>query len=153
MQNITSASTPESLAVNGLIFDTNNPVSTNTTFPHPQIISEATRPQSDTIFPYTYNYDTTSTATNPNYITQYRHIFEENCYVLNPIVPAYYVISGLWGLIAIFYSIFVLLQPTIHRISLTKSLILFPTLKALEVVLEGLWLGFCPWVTMNSSAY
>ena len=110
MANITSATTPESLAVNGLIFDTNNPVSTNTTFPHPQIISEATRPQSDTIFPYTFNYETNTTTptTNPNYITQYRHIFEENCYVLNPIVPAYYVISGIWGLIAIVYSIFVI---------------------------------------------
>lgn len=81
-------------------------------------------------------------------------MFVENCGVLSAIYPTYYVYSGAWALTAGFSTIYLyVFIPAESRLSLQKSLLLLPALKALEVFLEGLWLNNCPWVGMSNSAY
>ena len=82
---------------------------------------------------------------NPGYNVNYTHNFIENCYVLTPIVPAYYVFASLWTVIFIVYTVYLYMMPAIERFSLQKSLIMLPTLKALEVFLDGCFLSMCPW--------
>lgn len=77
-----------------------------------------------------------------------------NCKVLKAITPTYFVYAGSWlvlAAVAAIYLYFVI--PSESRLSLQKSLLLLPALKALEVFLQGIWLNYCPWVGMDNSAY
>ena len=118
----------------------------------PQIMSEATPSKCAELMPYCYNMlEDPSTGT---YETVYRHVFIENCGVLSAIVPTYYVVASIWGALFLFFAGYLyLVIPNESRFSLQKSLLLLPALKALEVVLEGIWLDNCPWVGMSNSAY
>ena len=134
----------------GLIFETNQIVTTNSTYAHPPIISEASDSRVSEFEDYSYNH-------NPNpgktYNATYTHTFIENCYELDAIVPTYYVFAGIWTVMALGFTGYLYKQPSEARLSLQKSLIIFPALKALEVVLEGAYLGFCPWLTMSSNSF
>jgi len=78
----------------------------------------------------------------------------ENCGVLKAIVPTYFVYAAIWLLVAALMTLYLyVFIPAESRLSLEKSLLLLPLLKALEVVLEGLWLDYCPWVGMSNTAY
>ena len=69
-------------------------------------------------------------------------------------MPSYYVFSGLWAALAILFTTHLYLCiPPDSRLSMQKSLLLLPALKSLEVVLEGVWLDYCPWVGMDNSSY
>jgi hypothetical protein len=60
----------------------------------------------------------------------------------------------MWASMASLFSIYLyVFIPAESRLSLQKSLLLLPAMKALEVVLEGVWLDYCPWVGMSNSAY
>ena len=73
---------------------------------------------------------------------------------MGAIVPTYFVYAGTWAAMAIFFTIYLyLFIPSESRLSLQKSLLLLPAMKALEVVLEGIWLNYCPWVDMSNSSY
>ena len=88
------------------------------------------------------------------YTANYTHIFVENCAVLNPIVPVYFVYAGTWAAMASFFLVYLyVFIPAESRLTLQKSLLLFPALKAMELVLEGIWLDYCPWVGMDNSTY
>jgi len=63
------------------------------------------------------------------------HYFADNCYVLDRIVPTYFIFSGLWGFIAIAFTGILYLMPLNSRLNLQKSIILFPALKVLELLL------------------
>ena len=55
---------------------------------------------------------------------------------------------------AIVFSLYLyIFIPAESRLSLQKSLLMLPALKAMEVILEGVWLSYCPWVGMSNSAY
>ena len=74
--------------------------------------------------------------------------------MLEPIVPTYYVFAGTWTALAAFFTGYLYLYiPAESRLSLQKSLLLLPALKALEVGLQGIWLSNCPWVGMSNSSY
>ena len=122
------------------------------TYDTPPIMSEATPTQSEELKTYCYNQQTESTSFV--YTTKYEHFFVENCGVLGAIVPTYFVYAGTWAAMAIFFTIYLyLFIPSESRLSLQKSLLLLPAMKALEVVLEGIWLNYCPWVDMSNSSY
>lgn len=65
--------------------------------------------------------------------------------MLNPIVPSYFVFASLWALITIVYTAYLYIMPPLERFTLQKSLIMLPSLKALEVLLDGCFLNMCPW--------
>ena len=134
----------------GLIFETNQIVTTNSTYSHPPIISEASESRVSEFEDYSYNSDKYPGKT---FTSTYTHTFIENCYVLDAVVPTYYVFACFWGIIALGFTGYLYKQPAEARLSLQKSVIVFPALKALEVVLEGAYLGFCPWLTLNSNSY
>lgn len=73
--------------------------------------------------------------------------------MLNAVVPTYYVFSSLWTVMALAFTAYLYKQPSDARLCLQKSLIIFPALKALETVLEGAYLDFCPWLTMSSNSF
>ena len=144
-----SEDTLQAKAVVGLIFDTEAVMTSEKYYSQPPIISEASPLQSDALRPYCY--DSTKEYTYP---TVYQHLFSENCAVLNPIVPTYFVYAGTWATMAILLTLYLyVFIPVESRLSLQKSLLLLPALKAFEVVLEGVWLDYCPWVGMSNSAY
>ena len=88
------------------------------------------------------------------YNAAFSHIFIENCGVLSPIVPVYFVYAGTWAAMAAFFLGYLYLYiPAESRLTLQKSLLLLPALKALELVLDGIWLDYCPWVGMDNSTY
>jgi len=69
-------------------------------------------------------------------------------------VPSYFAFAGTWAALAGLSTFHLYVNtPTLSRLSLQKSLLLMPALKALEVFLEGIWLDYCPWVGMSNSAY
>lgn len=115
-------------------------------------MSEATPADCAKLKPYCYN--SLEDPTKQSYPTTYQHFFMENCGVLSAIVPTYFVYAGAWAVIAAVCTLYLYaFIPTASRISLNKSLLLLPALKACEVVLEGVWLDYCPWVGMDNSAY
>ena len=57
--------------------------------------------------------------------------------MLGPIVPSYYTFGALWGLIVILFTVALYSMPASERFSLQKSLIILPSLKCAEVLLEG----------------
>ena len=85
----------------GLIFETNQIVTTNSTYAHPPIISEASDGRVSEFEDYSYNH-------NPNeeksYNATYTHIFIENCYILDAVVPTYYVFAGMWAVMALGFT-------------------------------------------------
>lgn len=115
-------------------------------------MSEATPSDCEKLKPYSYNQ--LDDPTKYTYDTKYQHFFVANCDVLGAIIPTYFVYSGLWLLAAAAAAIYLyFFIPSESRLSLQKSLILLPAMKALEVFLQGLWLDYCPWVGMDNSAY
>jgi hypothetical protein len=73
---------------------------------------------------------------------------------LDAITPTYFVFAAMWGLIGLFFSIWLYLMPKHSRLNIQKSVyLLFPGFKVLELVLQGLWLFYCPWITMTNSQY
>ena len=59
--------------------------------------------------------------------------------------PTYFVFAGIWAVIFLAFTIYLYMMPAIERFSLQKSLIMLPSLKALEVFLDGCFLSMCPW--------
>ena len=137
----------------GLIFETNSIMTSESTYSRPPIMSEATPTDCGKLQPYAYNKQDKN-VTEEYYPIQYSHYFVANCGVLDPIVPTYFVYSGAWLLLAAVGAIYLyFIIPSESRLSLQKSLLLLPALKALEVFLQGIWLSYCPWVGMDNSAY
>lgn len=69
-------------------------------------------------------------------------------------MPTYFVFAGMWAVLAASFAIYLyFFIPATSRLSLQKSLLLLPALKACEVLLEGVWLDYCPWVGMDNTAY
>ena len=66
-------------------------------------------------------------------------------------MPTYYTFGGLWGAIAILFTVTLYMMPASERFSLQKSLIMLPTLKCLETLLEGGFLAYCPWYSLTSN--
>lgn len=96
-------------------------------------------------------FDQYSSNVNPGYYANYSHNFIENCWVLDPVVPTYYAFGGLWALIATGFTVMLYCMPESERFSLQKSLIMLPTLKCLEVFLEGGYLSYCPFYSITSN--
>lgn len=71
--------------------------------------------------------------------------------MLNPVVPTYYVYGGLWALIAVGFTTWLYCMPAQERFSLQKSLIMLPVMKCAEVFLEGGYLAFCPFYSIDSN--
>jgi hypothetical protein len=124
--------------VQGLIFETDQIITAQRTYQYPQIISEASTKDVQEFEGYSYNI-------NPGYTTTYTHNFIENCWVLNPIVPTYFVFASIWLVITIAYTVYLYMMPAIERFSMQKSMIMLPALKTLEVFLDGCFLSMCPW--------
>lgn len=116
--------------VTGLIFETNQIITTNQTYEWPQIMSEATYDTCAKFQAYAYNL-------NPGYNATYTHTFIQNCWVLEPVVPTYFAYGGAWGAITILFIVAFYCVPETERFSLQKSLIFLPLLKCAEVFLEG----------------
>ena len=96
---------PEALAVKGLIFDVDSTMSGDDNgYDRPQIMSEATQAESLELKPYCYNQLEDPSAFT--YTANYTHIFIDNCAVLDPIVPLYFVYAGTWAAMAIFFLIY-----------------------------------------------
>ena len=69
-------------------------------------------------------------------------------------MPVYFVYAGSWAAMAACFLLHLYVCiPADSRLTLQKSLLLFPALKALEVILDGIWLDYCPWVGMDNSTY
>jgi hypothetical protein len=64
------------------------------------------------------NFKQYSANINPGYIATYSHTFIENCWVLDPVVPTYYVYGGLWAAITIGYTVWLYCMPASERFSL-----------------------------------
>lgn len=115
-------------------------------------MSEATPADCLELKPYCYN--SLPDGATYQYWANYTHIFLENCQVLDPIVPIYFVYSCIWAAMALGFLIYLyIFIPADSRLTLQKSLLLLPALKSLEVVLDGIWLDYCPWVGMDNSTY
>lgn len=97
--------------VTGLIFETNQIISTNQSYSWPQIMSEAS-------YASVSNFKSYAANLNPGYIANYSHTFIENCWVLDPVVPTYYIYGGIWGLITIGYTVWLYCVPLSERFSL-----------------------------------
>ena len=116
---ITDLNDPDMVAnlseVVGLIFETNQIVTTNSTYGHPPIISEASESRVKEFEKYSYNAGANHTD---KYNTTYTHTFVENCYVLDAVVPTYYVFAVIWALIALGFTGYLYKQPSEARLSL-----------------------------------
>ena len=55
----------------------------------------------DQLKQYSYN-----TAGAQDYYMNYDHTFIERCYVLNPIVPTYFTLAGVWLVLLILWWVF-----------------------------------------------
>mmetsp|Transcript_15026 Transcript_15026/g.20405 ORF Transcript_15026/g.20405 Transcript_15026/m.20405 type:complete len:255 (+) Transcript_15026:39-803(+) len=152
IDKIRNVTDPAANAVVGLIFETNSVMTSESLYSRPPIMSEATPGDCNTLKPYAYN--KLEDPTDQSYKTKYQHFFVANCGVLDAIVPTYFVYTAMWLVtagVAAAYLYFII--PSESRLSLQKSLLLLPALKALEVFLQGIWLNYCPWVGMDNSAY
>jgi len=78
-------------------------VTTNSTYEHPPIISEASYDTVSKFEYYSYNHKDDSTKDKEFHAT-YTHTFVENCYVLDAVVPTYYVFASLWTVMALGFT-------------------------------------------------
>lgn len=101
--------------IDGLIFITNQLISTNQTYSDPEVISEVTPTTASEFTEYSYNFNTKPSL---QYIAEYKHFFIENCYVLENVKPAYWTIAGVWGVIAFVFTIKLYCSPSMERFSL-----------------------------------
>lgn len=76
-------------------------MTTNATYAHPPIISEASENRVGEFEYYSYNH---KNDPDKNYHVTYTHIFIENCYVLDAVVPSYYVFASLWTAMALGFT-------------------------------------------------
>lgn len=97
--------------VTGLIFETNQIISTNQSYKSPSIISEASYNLVGEFDEYSYNLQ-------PGYIANYSHTFIENCWVLDPVVPTYYIYGGMWALLTLVFTVTLYCMPVSERFSL-----------------------------------
>lgn len=103
-------------------------------------------------YSWNWNDSTTGNATEKGYWANYTHTYIENCWVLNPLTPAYYAFTGGWLLIAMVYIGFLYVKvPVDNRHPMQKLCMILPVIKALEVGLEGGYLSMCPWYSVGSS--
>lgn len=135
--------------VTGLIFETNQIISTNQSYSYPPIISEVAYAEGIQFQQYSFNFNTS--ITQQQYYAIYQHHFIENCWALNRVVPTYYTFGAMWGTIAIVFIVSLYSTPASERFSLQKSLIMLPTLKCFETLLEGGFLAYCPWYSLTSN--
>lgn len=75
------------------------------------------------------------------------HKFISRCEVLSVIVPYYFGLCILWFLITITWIYLVYFRFKRHALYLQKVMLLFPFCKFCEVLVNGLFLNACPWVT------
>lgn len=149
IQKLQSGSS-EAEAVTGLIFSVDASMTAQSIYSSPQIMSEATSADSEKLKRYAFNM--VESQSLHWYHARYEHFFINNCDVLEALVPSYFLLAGFWLAIAIVFTAHLYLcTPSHSRLNLQKSLILLPIIKAVEVILEGLWLDHCPWVSTTSS--
>lgn len=107
----------EALSVTGLIFDVDSTMTAESTYDTPEVMSEATATQSAQLKPYAYNQLEDPEAYY--FISHYQHIFLENCFVLDAIVPTYFVFAGSWLSMSVLFSAYLyLFIPFESRLSL-----------------------------------
>ncbi len=117
MINLIQNDTDISKAVVGLIFDTDSIMTSEKYYTKPPIMSEATPSKCLELQPYCYNY--VEDPTVETYQAVYHHVFIQNCDILSAIVPTYFVATGLWASLAIFFSAYLYFYiPADSRLSL-----------------------------------
>ena len=92
------------LKVVGLIFDVDSTMTAEKSYDRPELMSRATPSDCEQLKPYCYNQLPEGVAYTYN--ATYDHIFIENCDVLNPIVPVYFVYAGTWAAMAGFFLLY-----------------------------------------------
>ena len=121
--------TSEVSGVVGLIFQTEQSITTNQTYEHPPIISEALPSTINKFKDYSYN------IAGLKYDTTYSHTYVQNCWVLDPIVPTYYAFSIYWAAVSVVWIIALRCVPERERFSLQKNLTMIPLFSAAETAL------------------
>ncbi len=137
---IISQVTKADVNVNGLIFITNEFITANQSYSKPEIISLVTTNTGESMKSYAYPYNTTLKIN----IT---HTFIERCYILNPIVPTYLTLSGLWLLIIIGWWVHTFIFHKARSLYLQRTLTIIPLCKIFETLINGLYLNACPWIS------
>ena len=107
------------------------------TYAWPQIMSEVENITCVEFQNFSYNLQ-------PGFNATYSHTFIQNCWVLDPIVPVYYVYGAMWAAIAIGYYVAYRLVPEAERISVQWHLAIVLALKCVELCLNGAYLSKCP---------
>mmetsp|Transcript_21747 Transcript_21747/g.20866 ORF Transcript_21747/g.20866 Transcript_21747/m.20866 type:complete len:378 (+) Transcript_21747:443-1576(+) len=92
-----------------------------------------------------YPYDTFTTSVLD-------HTFIERCSEIANLVPLYFIMSGLWALITIFWIYLVMVRMKHQTLYLQKILMLFPICKALETMINGFFAKDCPWTSQTDTS-
>lgn len=138
--------------IKGLIIASDMTVTeTDVPFYDPPIISEIMVSDAVSFQPYCFNAEIEGQDPTA-YLVDMEHVFVNNCFVLTSITPTYFAFAAIWGVIGAIFLIWLYLMPHYSRLNIQKSVfLLFPGFKILELILQGLWLFYCPWITMSSS--
>ena len=107
------------------------------TYTWPQIMSEAENTTCVQFQNFSYNL-------HPGFNATYSHTFIQNCWVLDPIVPVYYVYGAMWVAIAISYYTVYRRVPETEKRGAQWHLSFVLALKCVELYLNGAYLGKCP---------
>jgi len=78
------------------------------------------------------------------------HTFIDRCNLLDAIIPTYIIMTLIWLGILIASSIHSCVLNKRHCLHLQRSLLVIPAMKAMESLINSLYLDSCPWVAQTN---
>ena len=78
------------------------------------------------------------------------HTFIDRCDLLDAIIPTYIIMTLIWLGVLVTSGIHTCVLNKRHALHLQRSLLVIPAMKAIESLINSLYLDSCPWVSQTN---
>ena len=124
--------------ISGLIIVTDNYLTSNSTYSKPRLISLVNKNDGDSIRAFSVQ------KSAEMKIIAIEHSFNKRCDILEPLINSYLVVALSWLAVLVAYWIHAFIVMKEHSMTLQRTLILIPSIKLAESLINALFLNHCP---------
>jgi hypothetical protein len=131
--------------ISALIIVTDNYLTSNSTYSKPRLISLVNKKDGESIRAFSVQ------KSGEIKVIAIEHSFTKRCDILEPLINSYIVVALTWLalLIAYWFHTFILMKQ--HSMTLQRTLLLIPSVKLAESLINALYLTHCPWLSSLSN--